>query len=150
MSVLFVPLASLRLLTSSCNTPQSIEPCLLHSVGRRPVFRDEQGYERANDLVIDDNRVSGVHFEIWREFVTTRDEEGNEKVQTIVRLRDLSSNGTFVRRQKVGKGNITILHDGVDVALNVTSDVEINEKGEEVRVPSYCESCYSHSNHCQI
>ena len=90
--------------------------------------------------MIDDNRVSGVHFEIWREFVTTRDEEGNEKVQTIVRLRDLSSNGTFVRRQKVGKGNITILHDGVDVALNVTSDVETDEKGQEIRVPSYCES----------
>ncbi|BGO90811.1 hypothetical protein NBRC10512_000126 [Rhodotorula toruloides] len=53
------------------------------------------------DLVLNGPKISSKHARIWLD-----NETG------IVRLEDTSTNGTFVRNMKVGKGNITVLEPG--------------------------------------
>ncbi|BGP23930.1 ser/thr/tyr protein kinase RAD53 [Rhodotorula toruloides] len=53
------------------------------------------------DLVLNGPKISSKHARIWL-----------DKETGIVRLEDTSTNGTFVRNMKVGKGNITVLEPG--------------------------------------
>ncbi|GAA5860552.1 hypothetical protein JCM8547_000338 [Rhodosporidiobolus lusitaniae] len=72
----------------------------LYAIGRHP---------RA-DLVLQGPKISSRHAE-----VTLDERDGS------VRLRDLSTNGTFVRGHKVGKGNVTILETGDSIVFGPAS-----------------------------
>lgn len=91
---------------------QSIDPGELFCVGRKKFGRDADGEIFDNDCIIDAFRISSLHLQIWREFDPR---EGPS--QAAVRLKDTSTNGTYVRGHKVGKGNITILQHGDIIAL---------------------------------
>ncbi|BGP47316.1 hypothetical protein JCM10450v2_003168 [Rhodotorula kratochvilovae] len=63
------------------------------------------------DLVLNGPKISSHHARIvW-------DQEGG-----VVRLEDKSTNGTFVRNHKVGRGNVTILESGDTIVFGPSSD----------------------------
>lgn len=66
------------------------------------------------DTVIDNPRISGTHCKIWREFEAMQD---GAEYNALVKIQDLSTNGTYVRGTKLGKGKITILHHGDEVCF---------------------------------
>jgi len=67
------------------------------------------------DVVISDIRLSGVHCRIYR------DEDGNYYIE------DLSSNGTFIEDEKIGKGNKRKITSGDKIYLLHKSKVPMNE-----------------------
>mmetsp|Transcript_31705 Transcript_31705/g.36043 ORF Transcript_31705/g.36043 Transcript_31705/m.36043 type:complete len:522 (-) Transcript_31705:200-1765(-) len=69
------------------------------TIGRLPV----------NSLVINEKRISGCHCRIIK--------QTNEREETVVVIEDLSSNGTFVNDEKVGKGSSKVLKNGDEIML---------------------------------
>ena len=70
------------------------------------------------DTVIDNPRISSLHCKIWREFDPAAP---NDASVATVMVEDISTNGTFVRRAKVGKGNVTILFSGDEISIGPTN-----------------------------
>jgi hypothetical protein len=69
----------------------------VYTVGRHP----------GSGVVLDGKKISGRHAKIF----LSEEEDG----EGVVRLEDLSTNGTFVRGVKIGKGNVTILTPGDEI-----------------------------------
>jgi len=77
----------------------------LYTIGRMPT----------NDVQIQDIRMSGVHCKIYK------DVDGN------VWIEDLSTNGTFIENDKIGKGKKKKLASGDKILLLSTSTVKFEE-----------------------
>jgi len=88
-----------------------------------------------NDLVINDPRLSGVHTRIsvsWTDPV--RSEAGLTCTKPmVVTISDLSTNGTYLNKQLIGKGNSKALKNGDEIQLlmadedqDITIDQEIS------------------------
>ena len=77
--------------------------------------------------MIDNPRISGTHCKIWREF-----EPGSpdSELNALVKIQDFSTNGTYVRGTKLGKGKITILHHGDEVCFGPKAVKGMNRKDE--------------------
>ncbi|XP_032683989.1 ovarian-specific serine/threonine-protein kinase Lok-like [Odontomachus brunneus] len=60
------------------------------------------------------NAVSKVHFRIYRECI-------NNTNETVVYLEDLSSNGTYIDKVKVGCGNRVIIDNNSEISLSTSS-----------------------------
>jgi len=82
----------------------------VHSIGRGS----------ANDFVIDHMGISGRHCTITRETIS-----GSKSNDFLVWLEDLSTNGTYVDNEKIGKGKKKLLHNGNMVHL-------LKAKGQDV------------------
>ena len=74
------------------------------------------GRHMSCDLVVKDLSVSNKHFEVFRE--STKEIRGGTKnIGCPVFLRDLSSNGTYLNGQKIGKGNKVLLRTNDEISL---------------------------------
>ncbi|KAJ3713129.1 kinase-like domain-containing protein [Lentinula raphanica] len=81
-----------------------LKPQLTYHVGRNT---------SQNDIVFPGFKISNKHAEItW---------DGRETKDSIITLKDLSSNGTFINGHKLGKGVSCILNDGAEVAFGSLS-----------------------------
>jgi serine/threonine/tyrosine protein kinase RAD53 len=87
------------------------------------------------DTVIDNPRISGTHCKIWREFEPAIPDS---ELNALVKIQDFSTNGTYVRGVKLGKGKITILHHGDEVCFGPKAVKGTNKKDEfrKSRLPS--------------
>eukprot|EP00357_Protocruzia_adherens_P017760 CAMPEP_0114988774 /NCGR_PEP_ID=MMETSP0216-20121206/9801_1 /TAXON_ID=223996 /ORGANISM="Protocruzia adherens, Strain Boccale" /LENGTH=438 /DNA_ID=CAMNT_0002351623 /DNA_START=285 /DNA_END=1602 /DNA_ORIENTATION=+ len=83
--------------SSKCSNYEVKDPMV--TIGRLPV----------NSLVINEKRISGCHCRIIK--------QTNEREETVVVIEDLSSNGTFVNDEKVGKGSSKVLKNGDEIML---------------------------------
>ncbi|KAF9029586.1 kinase-like domain-containing protein [Rhodocollybia butyracea] len=71
-----------------------------------------------NSIVFPGYKISNKHAEIcW---------DGHSSKESIIKLTDLSSNGTYINGSKVGKGHSAILTDGVEVAFGSTTTSPAN------------------------
>ncbi|KAF5374586.1 hypothetical protein D9757_010153 [Collybiopsis confluens] len=92
--------ASLLPITREIKQVDLMKPQPLYRVGRNA---------RTNTIVFPAIKISNSHAEIsW---------DGQESFESVITLKDLSSNGTFVNGVKVGKGNSRVLTDGVEIAF---------------------------------
>lgn len=92
---------------------QSTDPCVIHAVGRNPHWI-WQGQKVPTNTVLRNGRISGLHCTVWREFDETK-ENGEE--YAIVMIEDHSTNGTYLRGEKLGKGNKAVLLPGTEITL---------------------------------
>ena len=70
----------------------------------------------SNTIILNDNRLSGVHAKIKFDPVTL-----------FVELTDMSTNGTYLGDQKIGKGNVLLLKNSDEIYLLHKSKVNITE-----------------------
>ncbi|KAJ4490920.1 Pkinase-domain-containing protein [Lentinula aciculospora] len=85
------------------------KPGLTYRIGRNASY---------NNVVFPGFKISNKHAEItW---------DGRESKDSIIKLTDMSSNGTFVNGQKLGKGVSCILTDGAEVAFGSTGSSSTN------------------------
>eukprot|EP01006_Ploeotia_vitrea_P055739 TRINITY_DN68028_c0_g1_i3.p1 TRINITY_DN68028_c0_g1~~TRINITY_DN68028_c0_g1_i3.p1 ORF type:complete len:514 (-),score=262.87 TRINITY_DN68028_c0_g1_i3:68-1609(-) len=68
------------------------------------------------DVYIDDGAVSNTHCRLWREEIKEDDDEAHAG-QYRIWLEDLSTNGTFVDKKRVGKHNKIQIHSGTEIVL---------------------------------
>ncbi|KAF9478621.1 Pkinase-domain-containing protein [Pholiota conissans] len=78
-----------------------------------------------NQVVLPGAKVSGSHCVIsW---------DGNEYDKASVLVQDLSSNGTFLNGDKIGKGKTRILYDGTEIAFGTFTPQSQNNGLEDYR-----------------
>jgi len=76
----------------------------------------------ANSVVFKDPGVSGKHCRIFK--------EDNNGGSPIVFIEDISTNGTYVDGEKIGKGNKLLLHNGAEISL-------LNTKNKNSEILAY-------------
>ncbi|KAI0699880.1 kinase-like domain-containing protein [Cerioporus squamosus] len=65
--------------------------------------------EHKNDIILPGMKISNFHCTIeW---------DGDESAKSAVKVTDLSSNGTFINGEKIGKGKCKVLRDGNELAF---------------------------------
>ncbi|TFK83093.1 kinase-like protein [Polyporus arcularius HHB13444] len=65
--------------------------------------------EHKNDIILPGMKISNFHCTIeW---------DGDETAKSAVKVTDLSSNGTFINGEKIGKGKCKVLRDGNELAF---------------------------------
>ncbi|KAJ7028545.1 kinase-like domain-containing protein [Mycena alexandri] len=94
-----------------------LTPCLSQTLARRDLLKDEPdvavGRNVANAFVLPGYKISNFHAVIrWN---------GLENAESIITIDDLSSNGTFINGEKIGKGQRRLLKDGNEVAFGAPS-----------------------------
>ncbi|KAJ7760920.1 kinase-like domain-containing protein [Mycena metata] len=94
-----------------------LTPCLSQSLVRRDLLKDEAevkvGRNDSNAFVLPGYKISNFHAVIkWN---------GLENAESIVTIDDLSSNGTFINGEKIGRGQRRLLKDGNEVAFGAPS-----------------------------
>ncbi|RPD54428.1 kinase-like protein [Lentinus tigrinus ALCF2SS1-7] len=65
--------------------------------------------EHKNDIILPGMKISNFH--------STIEWDGDETAKSAVKVTDLSSNGTFINGEKIGKGKCKVLRDGNEVAF---------------------------------
>ena len=66
------------------------------------------------DVIVKDGAISSTHCRLWREAKT--DDEDQPSVGNVY-LEDLSTNGTFIKDVRVGKGNTVPITSGTEVCI---------------------------------
>ncbi|KAJ7162184.1 CAMK/RAD53 protein kinase [Mycena filopes] len=94
-----------------------LQPCLSQSLARREFGKHEPeiqvGRNLTNNFILPGFKISNFHAVItWN---------GLENAHSIITIDDLSSNGTFINGEKIGKNQRRILKDGSEVAFGVAS-----------------------------
>ncbi|KIK69379.1 hypothetical protein GYMLUDRAFT_53800 [Collybiopsis luxurians FD-317 M1] len=83
-----------------------IKPAPMYRIGRNAAH---------NTIVFPGYKISNKHAEIsW---------DGQTSDRSVITLKDLSSNGTYVNGVKVGRGNTRVLVDGAEIAFGSTTAV---------------------------
>ncbi|KAI0762162.1 Pkinase-domain-containing protein [Trametes elegans] len=71
------------------------------------IGRNTEGHR--NDIILPGMKISNFHCIIeW---------DGDETERSAVKVTDLSSNGTFINGEKIGKGHFKVLRDGNEIAF---------------------------------
>ncbi|KAF7376629.1 Pkinase-domain-containing protein [Mycena sanguinolenta] len=94
-----------------------LSPCLSQTIKRVWLHRSQQvvtvGRHKDNNVVFEGFKISNRHAIIrWN---------GLENASAIVTIEDMSSNGTFIDGEKIGKGQQRLLKDGNEVAFGVST-----------------------------
>ncbi|EIW63647.1 Pkinase-domain-containing protein [Trametes versicolor FP-101664 SS1] len=78
-----------------------------------------------NDIILPGMKISNFHCAIeW---------DGDETIRSAVKVTDLSSNGTFINGDKIGKGHFKILRDGNEIAFGTCVPQPANGGLEDYR-----------------
>lgn len=81
------------------------------------IVKDEVFFGRRDDadVVVRDGAISSTHCRLWRE-KTNVDEDDTHSIGNVF-LEDLSTNGTFIKDQRIGKGNTVPISSGTEITL---------------------------------
>ncbi|KAJ7467081.1 kinase-like domain-containing protein [Mycena latifolia] len=93
-----------------------LNPCLSQTLQRINLFKEAPevtvGRNAANNVIFPGFKISNYHAVIrWN---------GLENAESVVTIEDLSSNGTFINGEKIGKGQQRILKDGNEIAFGIS------------------------------
>eukprot|EP00698_Gefionella_okellyi_P017356 TRINITY_DN505_c0_g1_i3.p1 TRINITY_DN505_c0_g1~~TRINITY_DN505_c0_g1_i3.p1 ORF type:complete len:578 (-),score=120.79 TRINITY_DN505_c0_g1_i3:256-1989(-) len=103
-----------RLLSTNPKLPRSID--LISNeivIGRAP----------SCDVSFDDKRISAKHCKIVR-LVDERKGTGSKATQDVYLVEDLSTNGTFINKKKIGKGQKSVITTGAELALSLPTSTK--------------------------
>ncbi|KAJ6591334.1 kinase-like domain-containing protein [Mycena sp. CBHHK59/15] len=94
-----------------------LNPCLSPVLSRVELYKDCRdvtvGRNTANIVIFPGFKISNFHAVIrWN---------GKENADSVVIIEDMSSNGTFINGDKIGKGQQRILKDGNEVAFGIAT-----------------------------
>ncbi|KAJ6538801.1 Pkinase-domain-containing protein [Mycena vulgaris] len=94
-----------------------LNPCLSRTIARVELYKDNLettlGRNTANKVVFAGYKISNYHAVIrWN---------GQYNNDSVVTIEDISSNGTFINGEKIGKGQQRILKDGNEVAFGMSA-----------------------------
>ncbi|OJT11418.1 hypothetical protein TRAPUB_12062 [Trametes pubescens] len=78
-----------------------------------------------NDIILPGMKISNFHCAIeW---------DGDETIRSAVKVTDLSSNGTYINGEKIGKGHFKVLRDGNEIAFGTCVPQPANGGLEDYR-----------------
>ncbi|KAI8972182.1 Pkinase-domain-containing protein [Trametes punicea] len=81
--------------------------------------------QHKNDIILPGMKISNFHCIIeW---------DGDESPRSAVKVTDLSSNGTFINGEKIGKGHFKVLRDGNEIAFGTCVPQPANGGLEDYR-----------------